>query len=357
MKKLAVLLPFILFFSCGKKKEKIKPEYSTITESVYASGYIKAKDQYQIFSTVNGIVEDIKVEEGETVKVGQTILLISSAAQKFTKENARLASAFSDVNANQDKLKEAEQLVEMARLKMKSDSSFYHRQKALWQQQIGTLADLEQKELLFQNSKANYLSARIRYSDLKKQLAFNAEQAKNNLQLSGGDQSDYTVKSEINGIVFSLPRKKGELVTSQVPLAVLGNANEFILEMQIDEVDIFKIKEQLPVYVTLDSYGEKTFEARVSKIYPIMNERNKTFIVEARFTEQPPRLYPNITFEASIVLQKKEKALLIPINYLVNDSTVLDSEKKEKRVKTGLRDYTKVEIISGLTAEEEIVKP
>lgn len=357
MKKLPFLLFAILFFSCGKKTEKIKPEYLPISESVYASGYIKAKNQYQTFATVNGIIEDVSVSEGDTIRAGQTILLISSAAQKFTKENAQLAAAFSDINENQDKLKESEQLVEVAKAKMKTDSAFYFRQKALWQQQIGTQAELDQKELAFQNSKAGYLSARVRFNDLKKQLTFSAAQARNNLRIAGGEESDYTVKSEINGIIFSLPKKKGELVTPQVPLAVIGDASEYYLEMQIDEVDIFKIKEGLPVYVSLDSYADKTFEAKVTKIYPLMNERNKTFVVEASFTQQPPKLYPNISFEASIILQKKEKALIIPVNYLVNDSTVLNADKKEVRVKTGLRDYNKVEILSGLTPEDEILKP
>jgi hypothetical protein len=88
-----------------------------------------------------------------------------------------------------------------------------------------------------------------------------------------------------------------------------------------------------------------------------MNERSKSFSVEAVFLTQPPVLYPNLTAEANIVIQEKKRALTIPVNYLVNDSTVLISKNKTRVVKTGLKDYQKVEILNGLTAGDIIYKP
>jgi len=88
-----------------------------------------------------------------------------------------------------------------------------------------------------------------------------------------------------------------------------------------------------------------------------MNEKSKTFMVEAEFIKGPEQLYANISFEASIVLETKEKVLLIPRNYLVNDSTVLKANGEKQIIKTGLKDYNKVEIISGLSASDELLKP
>jgi multidrug efflux pump subunit AcrA (membrane-fusion protein) len=127
--------------------------------------------------------------------------------------------------------------------------------------------------------------------------------------------------------------------------------------MQVDEYDIIKIKKDQLVYITLDSYKGKVFEAKVSKINPIMNERSKTFLVEATFINQPEVLYPNITFEANILLQTKYKAILIPRNYILNDSIVMKKNGDKITVKTGLKDFQKIEIISGITADDELIKP
>jgi multidrug efflux pump subunit AcrA (membrane-fusion protein) len=137
----------------------------------------------------------------------------------------------------------------------------------------------------------------------------------------------------------------------------VGDASVFLLELQVDEYDISKIREGQSVLVSMDSYKGQVFKATVSKIYPTMNERSKSFSVEAVFLTQPPVLYPNLTAEANIVIQEKKRALTIPVNYLVNDSTVLISKNKTRVVKTGLKDYQKVEILNGLSAGDIIYKP
>jgi len=111
------------------------------------------------------------------------------------------------------------------------------------------------------------------------------------------------------------------------------------------------------VLVTLDSYRGEVFKAKIIKINPLMNERSKTFLVEAEFVQPPEILYPNITFEANIVLEKKEKALLIPRKYLLNDSMVVKSNGDKVVVKTGLKDYQKIEILSGIGPEDELIIP
>lgn len=170
-------------------------------------------------------------------------------------------------------------------------------------------------------------------------------------------EKDYTVRSEMDGIVYSLPKYKGEIVSIQTPLAVIGASKKFILEMQVDEYDILKIKTGLPVLITMDSYKGIVFDATVTKVNPLMNERSKTFLIEAAFINPPETLYPNISFEANIVIQKKEKALLLPRNYLLYDSVVIKANGEKVVVKTGLRDYQKIEILSGITANDELVKP
>ena len=88
-----------------------------------------------------------------------------------------------------------------------------------------------------------------------------------------------------------------------------------------------------------------------------MNEKSRTFLVEAIFTRKPPVLYPNLTAEANIIMSTKEQALTIPRTYLMQDSFVMLESKEKRKVKTGLKDYRKVEILSGLTATDVIIMP
>ena len=357
MKKLYTLLSLIVFFyACETKLEKTKPTVESISESIYASGIVKSKNQYQVFATVNGIVEDVFVTEGDTLKKGAPILSIANESQRLTKENALLASHFSNYQVNKGKLLEAKAFIELAKHKMKNDSLLYIRQTKLWQQNIGTLVELEQRELGYLNAQISYSSSLEKYEELNRQLNFSASQTKNNALISNKLENDYTIRSEINGMIYSLSKTKGDAVGPQTPIAVIGDAKQFVLEMQVDEYDIMKIKKGLPVLITLDSYKKEVFKAVITKVNPLMNERSKTFLVEAEFVTQPNILYPNITFEASIIINTKKNAILIPRNYLLNDSMVLKANGEKTIVKTGLKDFQKIEILSGLKETDEISK-
>ena len=347
----------ISFSSCFHKIQKVKPTVESISESIYASGVVKSKNQYQAFATVSGVINGIFVSEGDTVKKGSPILAISSEIQRLNKENAALNASFTDFQANQGKLNEAKMLIDFSFNKMKNDSLIYFRQKSLWQQEIGSKAELEQKELAYQNSMTTYHSSILRYKDLKRQLSFTSSQAKKNLQISSSLKNEFILRSEIDGVVYSINKNIGEVVGPQTAICVIGDAHSFILEMQVDEYDIIKMRKDLRVQISLDSYKGEVYEARVSKIYPIMNERSKTFLVEAEFIHGPELLYPNISFEANIVLATKENAILIPRNYLVNDSLVIKSNGDRVVVKVGLKDYQKAEIVSGVTPEDELIEP
>jgi HlyD family secretion protein len=357
MIKKIFFITLVSLFSCKSKIEKVTPVLASISESIYASGIIKSKNQYEAFVTVNGNIEQIFVTEGDNVKVGTPILSIASEAQKLNRDNALLSVEFAELSANQDKLSDAKSMIVLAKNKLENDSILFFRQKSLWKDSIGTKVELEARELGYQNAKAAQTTAKVKYNDLLRQLNFSALQSKKNLQISQKQENDYTLYSKIAGKVYSISKEKGEIVSPQMPLAVIGDAKIFVLEMQVDEYDILKIRNGLLVLVSMDSYKNKVFEARITKVFPIMNERSKTFLVEAVLTNPPTVLYPNISFEANIVLQTKSNALLIPRNYLLNDSLVIKKNGDKVVVKTGLKDYQKVEILSGINVEDELKKP
>ena len=357
MRPIVYFFPLFFALGCKSKGETVTPVERPITESVYASGLIKAGRQYQAFASANGILTELFVKAGDTVSKGQALLKIFNQAQLLNRQNAELTARYADLKANKGQLYEAKLQVDLALNKLKNDSLLFARQRKLDAQQIGTKVELEQRELAVMASRASYYSAKVRAQDLRRQLQLSASQSLRNLEISSTIESDYILKSEIDGIVYELFREKGEIISPQTPLAIIGEVGHFILEMQIDEYDIFKIHTGLKVLVSLDSYRDKVFEARLTKIYPIMNERSKTFLAEAEFVKAPTLLLPNVTFEANLILREKNKALLIPRNCLVNDSTVLLADGKEHRIKTGLKDYRMIEVLNGLQISDKLLKP
>ncbi len=352
-----LLLTLVLLAGCRDKAERVKPVWSAISESVYAAGTVKSGRQYQAFASAGGIIQTVFVREGDSVRVGTPVLVIASDVQQLNQENAALAARYADVSANQSQLDDARQRIALQRRTMQNDLLQRTRQRQLWQQTIGTKLALEQKELAYAGSRAAYESAVLNYQTLQKQLEFAAAQSRKNLQIAQRQARDFVLRSKINGLVYQLYREKGEAVTPQTPLALLGEARHFVLEMQVDESDIVKIRPGQLVLATLDSYKGQVFTARVSAISPMMNTSSRTFQVDAAFVSQPPVLYPFVSFEANIVLQTKTKALLIPRRLLVDDSTVRKADGQLARVKTGLRDYQMVEILAGLTPADELTAP
>ena len=151
--------------------------------------------------------------------------------------------------------------------------------------------------------------------------------------------------------------KEGAVITPQIPLAIIGKQNAFLIELEVDENDMAKILVNQQILVTLDSYKNQVFEAKIDKIYPIMNEQSRTFKIEAHFIKLPKKLYPNLSAEANIIIQTKKNAITIPKNYLLKGDSIQVNETEKRKVKIGLSDYQKVEILEGLDASEFIYKP
>ena len=351
-----LVLATIAIFSCGKKQESIHPTIEKITSSVYASGTVKSIAQYDVYAKVNGIIENILVSEGTEVKKGQTIIALSNKAQALGLENAKLLANYSSAETNQEKLKQAQNELEVAKLKMDNDESLLERQKKLWSNEIGTKNDIDQRELAFKNSTAQFNASKLKLNDLKKQIDFQSKQTNKSASISATTLNDFLIKSDINGKVFSINKEVGEMVNTQTPVAIIGDANHFYVEMQVDEYDIAKIQKGQKVMISMDSYKGKVFEAVIDKVYPIMNPKSKSFKVDAAFSIQPENLYPNLSAQANVIIEVKEKAITIPRAYLIDNEYVFLENKEKRKVKVGLMDYEKVEILSGITTSDALVK-
>ena len=356
-KTINILLLGSILFSCKSKVESVSPIVESITESVYASGTIESEDQYQVFATANGVISKVFVSEGDLVTSNSILFTIFNETSQINRENAELNAQFSDLNSNNSKISDLKLAIELAKYKMENDSIMFLRQKTLFGKNVISQSQFEQSELAYQNSKTNYLSAQLKLIDLKKQLNLSDKQTKNNVRISKEMEGDYVVKSDIKGRVFSLLKKRGEMVNIQTPVAIIGDAKHFKIILQVDEYDIIKIQRGQKIVVALDSYKGKSFEAKVVKIDPLMNEKSKSFTIEAVFTVQPPVLYPNLSLEANILIKKRDNVLTIPRKYFIDDKYVVLNNGEKKYIKTGLKDYQKIEVISGLSKTDVIIIP
>lgn len=350
-------LIILVFTACKGKTEYTFPKTSSITESVYSSGIIKSDDQYNFYAQVSGLVKEVFVEVGDTVKIGDPILRIENERQQINNQNALLSANYYTSSSNQKQLDNLLNSIDIAKAKKKFDSLQYQRQVTLNDNGVGVKTELEISKFNYDNSVVNYYSAVNQLAEFKRQLGFNSSQALNNYKISAINERDYTIVSQIDGIVYDLNCLIGEVVNPQMPLGTIGSSNLFLMEMLIDESDILQIALGQKVFVKLDSYDEIVHESVISKIYPFMNVDSKSFKIEATFVDPPKILYPNMNFEANILIQSKEDVLLIPREYLIDGSIVIKANGDSVIVETGLKDYGMIEILKGVSKSDEIVLP
>jgi len=298
------------------------------------------------------------VEEGDSVSKGESLLKILNTNPELNLQNAKLQleMAKESYEGGSNLLNELRDEMEIARLKFRNDSINFVKQKNLWNQNIGTQNAFEAKELAYKTSKSNLAILQNRYERTADDLKTQLDLAQNNYKTALNTNQEHLIESVIDGKVYSLFKEPGELVSPQEPLAMVGRADEFIIEMSVDEVDIARIDLEQTVVVSLDAYPNQTFQAKVNKIYPQKNQATQTFMVEAVFVSPPDKLFSGLSGEANIVIRTKMNTMVIPREYLTGDGRVKTGESLIK-VETGLMDLENVEILSGIDTATNIYLP
>lgn len=358
MKSLSVTILVFIIFSCSNDKDKILPTERLLTESVYSSVTIQPDSLYQAYAIVSGILDKNFVEEGDTVLKDEAIIQIINQAPKLNAKNAKYSLELARENyyGSATVLNGILDQINAAQLKYKNDSINYFRQNNLWEQKIGSKKDYDTKKLDYELSQNNLQTLQNSYDRTKNELQTALRQSENNYQTALISTKDFTVKSKINGKVYAIYKEPGEIVNTQEPLASIGSATNFIIDMLVDEVDIVRIKINQEVLIHLDAYKDNIFKGKVSKIYPKKDERNQTFRIEAVFENPPEVLYPGLSGEANIIIAKKDKVLTIPQAYLIDDNK-LKTDDGITTIKVGLQDLEYIEVLEGITKDTHIYKP
>lgn len=362
MRRILLYSSLILFAACGKSGEKIHPVRKNIIETVYASGKILPVNEYRVFALANGTVTEKLVQEGNPVTAGTVIYKISNSAPSARLDAARSALQNSEANLSPQSriLADLRLAMETADAKFKYDSSNYVRTKKLYEQDATSKSTVENAFTLYTISLNQKKSAEEKYFAARNDLNVALQNAKSQVAAAQSDFDNYTIKSEANGTVFQLLKEAGEAVHAGEMVALLGDRFGRIIRLSVDQQDIDKIKSGQEVLVKSDVSGNTVFHANVTRIYPVMNEVDQTFRVDAEFRDSVHQPYVHSSVEANIIIQEKKNALIIPRAAMVSDDSVLvimDGKRKNLFVETGIRTLDDVEVLRGLDESSEVILP
>jgi multidrug resistance efflux pump len=342
---------------CRNGGNGIKPVVKPLMEAVYASGYVIAMDEYQVFSQAEGYLTEKLVSDGQDVKKGDPLFIIAadqqSARYQLARENYDMAIA----NFGEDSpvLAELQTAIDAARTKMQFDSLNYVRYKNLWDQKATTQSDFDRMKLLYDNSRNDYILQQKRLARTKDQLYIEKQNAESALRIARDESGRYIIRSEVNGKVFNTMKEKGELVRRNEAVAVIGKDGQFYLQLNVDELDIQRVAVGQDVFTKIDAYPDQIFHAKVSKIYPMINKQQQSIRVDADLTDELPGGFSGLALEANIVIRQKENALVIPKTALLPGDSInvrTPDGVKTIKIEKGIETLDEIEVLRGLDSTD-----
>lgn len=355
------IISLLLLSFCGKREKITHAEFKELIEAVYASGHILPRNEYKVFSLADGTIIQKFVSEGENVKAAQPLFRVAAEAQDARLQNARAALQVAQNNYSDQSpiLRELKIALENAKIKLTNDSINYFRYKNLFENQASTKMDYDKAILNYQTAQNDFLAKKSNYEKVKNELYLNLQNAQSQYVVNVQEESNFLISSRIAGRVYEVYKEQGEAVRRNDVVALVGDDKAVYIKMSVDELDIPKITTGLQVLVKIDIIKDKVFKAKISKIYPRVNSVDQSFRVEAEFTEEIPSKYSGLSVEANIIIQKKNRTLTIPKSVLVNGDSVMLKRKGKTvkvKVKTGLENMDRVEVISGISEKDEIIE-
>jgi HlyD family secretion protein len=353
----AVTALMMALHSC-KKTPVIYPQRKDIIETVYASGRIIPVNEYRLSSLSNGMILKKLVMDGDTVKKGQLLYVISNegAAEKLDAAVKNYSVITTNLSAQSPLLNDLKLSVQNAEIRVKHDSLTYHRWKNLWDQQVGSKNNLDNAYTTYLVSLNQKKIAEQKYHAALNDLEVSQSNARSLLTAAQKELKEYYIRSERNGVVYQTFKEEGESVYLNETVALLGEQRERVIRLAVDQQDVDRIRIGQQVLLQADVTGNKVYEAVVHRIYPVMNEADQTFRVDARFIQLPEQSFIHSSIEANIIVQKKNNALVLPRNVLTGkDSVWIQGRKTKTWVETGISTLDYVEIITGIDEKTPVM--
>ncbi|HYH00516.1 MAG TPA: efflux RND transporter periplasmic adaptor subunit [Terriglobales bacterium] len=354
-----------------------KVEKGDLAKSVVATGKVEPITKVEIKSKASGIVKKLYIEAGDRVKKGHVLAELDrdEILASVRSQEAQLQSSQANLSAAEADLKRAEvdaqgpdipmlkrayeRAVNMRKEGVVSDSALDEAQKAY--ELALNKQNVARAQLVV--NKAKVAQAR---ADVQRQTA-NLAQLKEQLNYT-------TIVAPMDGIILSRDVEVGDAVSSILVMGsaatlvmTVGDTSEVYVKGKVDESDIGKVYLNQPARIKVESFKDKTFNGKVTRISPMGTEKDNVTTFEVRVSIINPggELKAAMTANAEIILEEHKNVLQIPEGALIYDKDkkasveVPDPKakdgKKKVPVQVGISNGAKAEVLAGLKEGDQVV--
>ncbi|WP_117881717.1 efflux RND transporter periplasmic adaptor subunit [Aureibaculum luteum] len=321
--------------------ETEKPTTQTIIKKTVATGSILPVEEVLIKPNISGVIQEIYVKGGDNVKQGDLIAKIK-------------------VIPNSSSLNNAKNTIQTNKIALDDQQRNYNRQKSLFDKGVISKQELEQAEVAFNQAKQSYSAANQNY-----------EIVKTGSTRGLGNSANTLIRSTVSGMVLEVPVEVGNQVIESnnfnegTTIASLADVNKLIFEGKIDESDVGKVKEGLPLEITIGAVENQIFEATLDYIAPKGNLENGAiqFEIEGILKKQDSIfIRVGLSANASIILARADSVMAIKeaLVQFDKDTKAPFVEIKNgngferKNITLGVSDGIQVEIKDGISKDDEI---
>ncbi|MDD2799237.1 MAG: efflux RND transporter periplasmic adaptor subunit [Bacteroidales bacterium] len=323
--------------------ELVSPKIGNIEKKTVATGKVEPRDEIMIKPQISGIIEMLYKEAGQMVKAGEIL-----AKVKVIPEMGQLTSAESRLNVSQ--------------ISLDQSKSEYDRQFALFQKGVISKDDFEKVD-------SNYKKAKEELANAKESLQI----IRDGISQRSAKYSTTQIKATISGMILDIPVKVGSSVIQSnnfnegTTIASIANMGDMIFKGKIDETEVGRVTEKMPITLTIGALQDKKFSAILEYVSPKGVEENGAILFEIKAAAKIPDsvfVRAGYSANAEIILGKKEKVIIIPENTVEfsHDSAFVNVLKEEKPVQTytkkfvkvGMSDGISIEVVSGIKLKDKL---
>lgn len=354
-----------------------KVERGDLAKSVVATGKVTPITKVEVKSKASGIVKKLYVDYGDHVKQGQLLAQLDKDEIQAQVDQSRAALQSSDAN-----LTSAQADYQRAKVDAEGpDVPLLKRQydRSLEMAKAGVVSDsaLDDADKNYQMALNKQNVAKAQVTVLKAKIAqAQADVVHNRANLAQlEEQLSYTdIISPIDGIVLSRDVEIGDAVSSILVLGssatlimTLGDTSQVYVKGKVDESDIGKVYLGQPARIKVESFKDKTFYGKVTKISPMGVEKDNVTTFEVRVSINNPggELKAEMTANAEIILEEHKDVLQIPEGAIIYDkdkkaSVDIPDPKakdgmKKLAINIGISNGAKTEVLSGLKLGDQVV--
>ncbi|PKG41362.1 efflux RND transporter periplasmic adaptor subunit [Psychroflexus sp. MES1-P1E] len=318
------------------------PKTQTIVKKTMATGTLVPREEVDIKPNISGVVDRLFVEAGDNVEVGDMIAQLK-------------------VVPNITSLNSAKNQVRQSKINLDNEKKVFSRQEELYGKGVISENDFD----LARNSYDNALQT-------VKAAEENLEIISTGTTQDAGNAATTEIKARISGMVLDVPVEVGNQVIEAnnfnegTTIATIAKTDDMIFQGKVDESEVGKIKEGLPLEITVGAIEDETFNAMLDYISPKGTEENGAvqFDIEGSLKETKGIfIRAGLSANASIILERSTDVLAISESLVQFEKEtkepfveveVGDQQFEKKMVELGLSDGINVEVISGLEESDKI---